>query len=108
MKRRQFLAGFLSAALPPLTIQAQQGERVRRIEALFPRSADDLEARTRLETFQQSLQQLGWREGNNIKIDVRWSGANVGDIRKDIADLVGHAPDVILRLGVRRWVPCFR
>jgi putative ABC transport system substrate-binding protein len=99
MRRRLFLAGFSSAALSPLTTQGQQDERMRRIAALFPRPVDDVEAKARLEVFQQSLMQLGWSEGRNVKIDVRWSGANIGDVRKDIADLVNVAPDVILATG---------
>ena len=69
---------------------------MRRIGVLMGFAADDLEGRTRLTAFVQALQQLGWTDGRNVRIDTRWGGLNAGDIRKFAAELVELAPDVIL------------
>jgi putative ABC transport system substrate-binding protein len=83
----------------PLAARAQQGERVRRIGVLLSLAADDPEAQRRVASFQQALKQLGWTDGNNIRIDIRWSAANAKDIRKYAAELVELMPDVILASG---------
>ena len=100
MKRREFitlLGG--AAAVWPLAARAQQPERMRRIGVLMPLAADDLEGRARLTAFMQALQQLGWADGRNVRIDTRWGGLNAGDIRKFAAELVELAPDVILTMS---------
>src|SRR5262245_15652004 len=97
MKRRAFIAGFGAAAAWPLTAHAQQ-ERVRRIGVLTPLSPDDPEGQARLAAFLQGLQQLGWTDGRNVQIDVRW-GADADHMRKYAAELVALAPDVILTNG---------
>jgi putative tryptophan/tyrosine transport system substrate-binding protein len=72
MRRRYFIAGLGSATVAlPVTARAQQAERVRRIGALFPRSADDSEAKARLAAFQHGLLELGWTDGRNMGIDAR-------------------------------------
>ena len=97
MRRRDFimLVGGAAAAWP-LAAGAQQGERMRRLGVLMPFTADDLSGRARLATFVQALQQLGWTDGRNVRIEPRWGGGNAGDIRKFAAELVALAPDVIL------------
>jgi putative ABC transport system substrate-binding protein len=95
MKRREFITLLGGAATWPLAARAQQGERLRRIGVLLGFAADDLEGRTRLTAFMQALQQFGWTDGRNVRIDTRW-GLNAGDIRKLAAELVELAPDVIL------------
>ncbi len=95
MKRREFitlLGG--AAAVCPVAARAQQGERMRRIGVLMAFAADDLEGRTRLTAFTQALQQFGWTDGRNARIDTRWGGLNAGD--KFATELVELAPDVIL------------
>ena len=97
MKRREFLTMVGGAAAAwPLAVRAQQGERVRRVGVLLGLAANDPEGQARIATFQQSLQQLGWIEGRNLRIDIRWGGGNTDDIRKHAAELVALAPDVIL------------
>src|SRR2546430_14315263 len=97
MRRREFITLLGGAATTwPLAARAQQGERVRRIGVLMPFTADDLPGRARLMTFVQALQQLGWIDGRNVRIEPRWGGGNVGDIRKFAAELAALAPDVIL------------
>jgi putative ABC transport system substrate-binding protein len=96
MKRREFVSLLGGAAAWPLSARAQQGERTRRVGVLLGLVANDPEGQARLATFQQALQQLGWIEGRNLRIDIRWGGGNTDDVRKYAAELVALAPDVIL------------
>ena len=84
------------AAAWPLAAWAQQGERMRRVRVLLGLVADDPEGQARLARYQQALQQLGWIEGRNLRIDIRWGGGNADDVRKYAAELVAIGPDVIL------------
>ena len=96
MNRRAFITLLGGATVAcPLGARGQQAERMRRIGVLMPLAADDLEGRARLTAFMQTLQQLGWADGRNVRIDTRWGGLNAGDIRKFAAELVELAPDVI-------------
>jgi putative ABC transport system substrate-binding protein len=99
MKRRAFIALLGGAAACPLAARAQQAERVRRIGVLLSLSADDPQGQARLMAFVQGLQQLGWTDGRNMRIDARWSGGNADDARKYAAELVALAPEVILASG---------
>jgi putative tryptophan/tyrosine transport system substrate-binding protein len=98
-KRREFITLLGGAAACPLAARAQQTEHMRRIGVLMPFTADDLEARARLAAFMQALQQLGWTDGHNVRIDTRWSGLNASDTRKFAAELVALAPNVILTMS---------
>src|SRR5262249_36298412 len=62
-------------------------------------TADDLEARARLAAFMQALQQLGWTDGHNVRVDTRWAGLNASDTRKFAAELAALAPDVMLTMS---------
>jgi putative tryptophan/tyrosine transport system substrate-binding protein len=106
MKRRTFIALIGGAAAAwSLAARAQQGERARRIGVLMPYQANDSQAQARNAAFLQGLQQLGWTVGQNIQIDYRWSGGNPDDIRRDAAELVARAPDVILAPGSSTVAP---
>jgi putative tryptophan/tyrosine transport system substrate-binding protein len=98
MNRREFIIGGAAAAWP-LAARAQQPERMRRVGVLIPIARDDPETRTRLTTFQQALQGLGWTDGRNLHIDARFSAGNAADTRKHAAELAALAPDVILAVG---------
>jgi putative ABC transport system substrate-binding protein len=99
MQRREFITLLGGAAVAwPLAAHAQQGERVRRIGVLLS-SADDQEGQARIAAFLQALQQLGWIDGRNVRIDTRWPAGNADDARKYAAELVALAPDVILSTG---------
>ena len=75
MRRREFVSLFGGAAAGwPLAARAQQAERMRRIGVLMGSGADDLEGRNRLTAFLQALQQFGWTDGRNVRIDIRWGG----------------------------------
>ena len=97
MKRREFMALLGGAAAAwPLEAWAQQTERVRRLGILMNIPENDPEGRSRLAVFLQALQQLGWSDGRNIRIDTRWPGSDADLYRRYAADLVALAPDVIL------------
>jgi putative tryptophan/tyrosine transport system substrate-binding protein len=100
MRRREFISLLGSAAAAwPLTALAQQTERVRRIGVLLNVAADDPESLTRVTAFAQGLQELGWIDGRNVRIDFRWGGADVERIRRYAAELLALAPEVILCSG---------
>ncbi len=100
MKRREFITLFGgAAAVWPLAARAQQGERMRRIGVLHGVSADTRGVQALYTAFLQALQQLGWTEGRNVRIDSRWAAGNAADTRKYAAELVALAPDVILSTG---------
>ena len=94
MKRREFIAVLGGAAAMPLAARAQ--ERVRRVGVLLSFAADDPEAPARRAAFVQQLQQLGWTDGRNVQIDIRWGASNAEASRKYAAELVALAPDVVL------------
>jgi putative ABC transport system substrate-binding protein len=99
MRRREFITLLGGAALGwPLAARAQQPERMRRIGILMAQAADDPDGQARVAAFLQALRELGWIEGRNIRFDYRWGGGDV-DRRKDAAELVALAPDVILAGG---------
>ena len=100
MRRRDFislLGG--TAALWPLAARAQQTERMRRIGVLMNRATDDEEGQAGVAAFRQVLQQLGWSDGSNVRIDIRWSENDIDRIHRYATELVALAPDVILAAG---------
>ena len=99
LRRREFITLLGGAAVWPLAARAQQGERVRRIGVLLPFSAGDAEAEARKPVFEQSLRQLGWTSGGNLSIEYRLSGGEAEAIRRNAAELVALAPDVIVAVG---------
>jgi len=100
MRRRDFIKIIGGAAATwPLAAVAQQAERIRRIGVLMSLAADDPEGQARMAAFLQGLQQLGWIDGHNVRIDTRWTAGNADNVRKYAAELVALAPDVILAHG---------
>ena len=96
MKRREFVTLLGGAAVAwPLAGRAQQPERMRRIGLLMG-LADDREGQARVTWLKQELQELGWTDGRNIQIEVRFGAADAGRIRAHVAELVALAPDVIV------------
>ena len=83
----------------PLAAWAQQPEQTRRIGVLINRAADDPDGQARLAAFRQALQALGWTDGSNVHIDIRWGGNVVDRERRYAAELVALAPNVILASG---------
>ena len=100
MRRRDFitlLGG--TAATWPLVTRAQQGERIRRIGILFPAAATDVQFQTWLGAFLQGLALLGWTIGGNVRIETQWATSNSAEFRRNAAELVALAPDVIMAHG---------
>jgi len=98
--RRKFLATLLGgAAAWPLAARAQQAERVRRIGLFTNLAADDAESQARNAAFLQALQQLGWTNGANVRIDFRFGAGDAERNRRYASELVALAPDVIVATG---------
>jgi putative ABC transport system substrate-binding protein len=95
MNRRAFIAGLGGAAAWPMLTRAQQG-RVRRVGVLVGWEENNPAAKHLLSTLTQRLQELGWTEGSNIRLDVRWAAGNVDRMRVFAKELVGLGPDLIL------------
>jgi len=106
MRRRSFIAGLGSASVAlPIIAQAQQSERTRRIGVLMTLASDDKRGQTFISAFVERLQQLGWTNGGNAQIDIRWGGGDADRIRRYATELVALAPDAILTVGAVGLAP---
>src|ERR1700757_4796192 len=94
MRRRQFIAGLGSAAAWPVAARAQKDDRVRRIGVLIP--DDENNSVIRISAFTQALADLGWTDGRNVRMDLRWAGGDINRIRALAQELVGLQPDIIV------------
>jgi putative ABC transport system substrate-binding protein len=99
MRRREFLALVCFATGLPTLARGQSATNVRRISVLLAATPDDLQYQNRLKAFGERLAQLGWTEGHNLKIDVRWGGGHAELTRQYAAELAALAPDIILASG---------
>jgi ABC-type uncharacterized transport system substrate-binding protein len=99
MRKRDFIAGVGSAAAWPLVAHGQQGGRARRIGVLMNFLEGDAEGKARLSAFLQRMQDLGWSEGRNLKLDTYWSGADIARMRTGARELVALQPDLIIAVG---------
>ena len=98
MKRREFIAGLGgAAAVGARGAWGQQNGRVRRIGVLL--GVAEGTPNIWLTTFEQELARLGWTQGRNAQIEVRWSGGDANKVRAYMAELVALKPDVILASG---------
>jgi putative ABC transport system substrate-binding protein len=95
IKRRQFIAGLGSAATWPLAAWAQQDGRVRRIGALIGGDESDADRQANVAVFRKALQDLGWIEGRNLRIDWRWAANDANQARTYAAELVARNPDLL-------------
>jgi putative tryptophan/tyrosine transport system substrate-binding protein len=96
IERRKFLATLGGVAAWPLAARAQQGERTRRVGVLMNGAATETMPQSYVAAFVQELRQLGWTEGRNLHIDVRWNAGDASLARIYAAQLIGLTPDVIL------------
>jgi len=100
MRRRDFIKVIGgAAAIWPVTTHAQQSERMPRIGVLIGLAANDPQGQTTLTTLLQALQQSGWIDGRNVRIDYRWGGFNAEDLRNHALELVALGPDVVVATG---------
>jgi len=97
MKRREFITLLCGAATTwPLAVRAQRGERVRRIGVLIGFAETDPAVQSWLAAFRGALAKLGWTEGSNLRIEVRWTGYDPDRIKTFAKELVDLRPDAIL------------
>src|SRR5499433_1197560 len=96
MKRREFITLLGGAAAWPLAARAQQLGGMRRIGVLMASAADDSENQARMAAFLQGLVQLGWTDGRNVRLDIRWATTNADDLRRHATELAALAPDVLV------------
>ena len=100
MNRRSLLTLLGGAATAwPVGAWAQQGERVRNVGLLMPAAADASQFQTWVQAFLQALALLGWSNGRNVRVDIRWATDNLAEIRRHAAELAALGPDVILAHG---------
>jgi putative ABC transport system substrate-binding protein len=99
LRRREFTTLLGGAAAWPLAARAQQGGRVRRIGVLLPYDENEPVVKPRVSAFTQALAGLGWTDGRNVRMDVRWGGGDSNRIRALAQELVGLQPDIILANG---------
>jgi putative tryptophan/tyrosine transport system substrate-binding protein len=96
MRRREFIAGLGTAAAWPMMAWAQQPDRMRRIGVLMGWEENDAGAKAVLSRSMQRLAELGWTDGRNVRMDVRWPASNVGRMQVLAKELVELQPDVLL------------
>jgi putative ABC transport system substrate-binding protein len=94
--RRDFIMVLGGAAAWPLAARAQQPDRMRRIGVLMSWDESDPEIKTFLSGFMQGLAELGWTDGSNVRMEVRWAGGNADRLRMFAKELVDLQPNVIL------------
>ena len=94
IRRRAFVTLLSGAAAWSLAAHAQQGDRVRRIGVLMPFDENEPVAKTQFSAFTQALAGLGWTEGRNVRIDLRWFGDDINRIPALARELVGLQPDI--------------
>ena len=99
IRRREFITLLSGAAAWPLAARAQQPGRMRRLGVLFNEYADDPETPVRITALGQALQELGWTDGRNLRIDYRFAGNDADRIRRLASELAALAPDVLLAEG---------
>jgi putative tryptophan/tyrosine transport system substrate-binding protein len=95
MRRRDFIAGLAGAAAWPVVARAQQGDRVRRIGVLMSQDETD-PFKTWVSTFTQTLSGLGWTDGRNVRMDLRWGDGDINRIQALAQELVALQPDIIV------------
>jgi putative ABC transport system substrate-binding protein len=96
MKRREFITLLGGAAAWPRTAWTQQAQRMRRIGVFMNYAEDAPQSQARLASFLEKMQDLGWTPSRNVQIEYRWGVADADRNRRNAAELVALAPDVIL------------
>ena len=104
LRRREFIAGLGGVAAWPVLASAQQGNRVRRIGVLMPFDENDPVWKPPFSAFTQAFAGLGWTDGRNVRIDLRWGGGDISRMRALAQELVGLQPDIIVTGGTAATV----
>jgi putative ABC transport system substrate-binding protein len=101
LRRRDFIAALGGAAASwPLAARAQQGDRARRIGVLMGGDENDPGAKPRISAFAQALADLGWTDGRNVRMDLRWGGGDTNRMRALAQELVDLQPDIVVTNAV--------
>src|SRR5689334_3822908 len=100
MRRRTFIAGLGSAVAWPVGAWAQQGERVRRIGVLLAVDENDPRAKTQVSALTQGLADLGWTDGRNVRMELRWGAVDTNRMRALAHELVGLQPDIVVTVAI--------
>src|SRR6516162_6385861 len=100
IRRRNFITLLGGAAAWPRAAGAQQGDRVRRIGVLMGGDENDPVAKLRYSAFTQALADLGWTNGRNVRMELRWGGGDIIPMRALARELVGLQPDIIVTNGI--------
>ena len=108
MRRRDFFRLAVGSVTWPIAARAQEIDRMRRIGILGGLAADDAQGQAALATLLQALQQLGWIDGRNVRIDHRSIGGNAEDARKSATELVALGPNVLVATGGASIGPLFQ
>jgi ABC-type uncharacterized transport system substrate-binding protein len=103
MRRREFITGVATATFWPVTVRAQQPERMKRIGVLMG-IANDAEGQARLASFLRGLRELGWTDGRNAQIEVRWAAGEAEAARILAAELVELTPDIVMTATTAAFV----
>src|SRR5262249_53197631 len=99
IRRRDFVAALASTAITACPVFGQQSERMRRVGVLMSAREEDQESHIHVGTLRKGLAELGWAEGRNLQIDVRWVGGDEGRALAYAAELVKLGPDVIITIS---------
>ena len=99
MRRRQFIAGLGSAAAWPVAARAQQPDRMRRIGVLRTGDENDPVVKASVSALTQAIAELGWADGRNERMDLRWGADDINRMRAFAQELVSLQPDIILTSG---------
>jgi putative ABC transport system substrate-binding protein len=105
VRRREFIAIIGATGVWPIVARAQQARKVPLVGVLIPFEKGDDEGERRQNAFQNGLEQFGWRNGQNIRIEYRWVGSNRDRIRDAAVELVGLKPNVILASSALTLAP---
>ena len=107
MRRREFVTLLGGAAAVWPAAARSQAERARNLGILINTDPEDLDGQANLAVFLEALRQLGWSDGDNVRIDTRWTGGHASETRKHATDLAALAPDVIFTNGTSSMAPLF-
>ena len=92
LRRREFIAGLGSTAAWPLAARAQQGDRVRRIGVLMSIDENDPFNKSLISAFTHALAGMGWTDGRNVRMELRWGGGDINRMPALARELVGLQP----------------